>query len=149
MVNWEDDGKEIREYNNYLNSSRASNIGIANTEYYFMEGMTWSALTSGIISLRYVPNGYIFDSKGSSCFAINKADTLPILGYLNSKVAMVFLDVIAPTLDFGPGSVSRVPFRREKSPKNSQERVTACIESSKADWDSYENSWDFTRNPLV
>ena len=115
LVNWENNGKEIREYNNYLNSSRASNIGIANTEYYFMEGMTWSALASGTISVRYVPNGYIFDSKGSSCFSRNQKDTFLILGYLNSKVAMKFLDVIAPTLDFGPGAISRVPFKKIES----------------------------------
>lgn len=149
LVNWENDGKEIRDYNAFLNSSRASNIGIANTEYYFQEGMTWSALTSGIISLRYVPNGYIFDSKGSSCFAKDNGDTLPILGYLNSKVAMKFLDVIAPTLDFGPGAVSRVPFMHEKNPQKTIEYVERCIDTCKSDWDSFETSWDFAEHPLV
>ena len=148
VVNWQFDGKEIREYNNYLNSSRSSNIGIANTEYYFKEGMTWSALSTSNISVRYTPVGFIFDSKGSSCFADDHAQNVKILGYLNSKVATEFLKVIAPTLDFSPGSIARVPYINTV-PDSVVDIVERCIEIARMDWDQYETSWDFKRSPLV
>ena len=148
IVNWQYDGKEIRDYNNYLNSTRNSNIGIANTEYYFREGITWSALATGPISLRYSPGGFIFDSKGSSCFAAKHQTNLEILGYLNSKVAMVFLNVIAPTLDYTPGSVARVPYSNIL-PAALTDYIESNIRISQADWDLNETSWDFQRHPVV
>ena len=33
--------------------------------------------------------------------------------------------------------------------KDVEDRVCDCISGSKADWDSYETSWDFKRHPLV
>ena len=37
-------------------------------QLYFRESLTWSALTSGSFSGRYCEPGFVFDTKGSSCF---------------------------------------------------------------------------------
>ena len=62
---------------------------------------------------------------------------------------MKFLDVIAPTLDFGPGAISRVPFKKIESSLYLEKFIKKSIQVAKSDWDSYENSWDFKRNPLI
>ena len=61
VANWQYDGKEMKEY--------AGSV-IRNPQYYFREGMTWSTLTSSSLSMRFSPSGYIFETKGSVCFAL-------------------------------------------------------------------------------
>lgn len=66
VVNWENDGEEMKEYaaKLYKNFTRT----IKNIPFYFREGMTWSSIASGPLSMRYVPQGFIFETKGSMCF---------------------------------------------------------------------------------
>ena len=149
VVNWENDGKEIREYNQYLNMSRDSNIGIANTQFYFKESITWGLVTSGSFSVRYCPFGAIFDTGGSSVFF---AETLIKYGagLLNSKVTEYCLKIQNPTLNFQPGNVSKIPFVIDFDNKDKIEKlVNDLVNISKLDWDQYETSWDFKRNPLI
>ncbi|WP_243023399.1 BREX-1 system adenine-specific DNA-methyltransferase PglX [Clostridium sp. AM46-21] len=59
LANWEFDGKEMTEFKGSV---------IRNPQFYFRQGMTWSSLTSGKLSMRYSPKGFLFESKGSVCF---------------------------------------------------------------------------------
>lgn len=146
IVNWENNGKEIREYNNYLNSSRTSNIGIANTQYYFRESGTWGLVSSADFSVRYTPKGAIFDTGGSSVFAKEKLKY--IIGILNSKISKECLLAQNPTLNFQPGNVSKIPVIMEE--ENDVEKVVEnLISICKIDWDSFETSWDFIKHPLI
>ena len=147
LVNWENDGKEIRDYNNYLNSTRSSNIGIANTQYYFKESGTWG-LVSNNFSVRYSPVGAIFDTGGSSLFINNNLKY--IIGFLNTKLAQKFLLIQNPTLNFQPGNVSNIPvIMNEKHILEVTQIVDKNIDISKQDWDNFETSWDFKKNPLI
>lgn len=75
----------------------------------------------------------------------------PILGYLNSKIAMHFLKATSPTVDFHEGPIGRLPITlNEKSNSiNVREISSRLTEFAKSDWDAYETSWDFTRLPLL
>ena len=53
LVNWENDGKEIREYNEYLNKNRKSKIGIANTQFYFKKVLRGLLLALIILELDF------------------------------------------------------------------------------------------------
>ena len=82
---------------------------IRNPQYYFKQGITWSSLTSGKLSMRYSPKGFLFESKGSVCFMKNEDNLGYILGLMNTEIVSNMLSVLSPTLDYHEGPISRVP----------------------------------------
>ena len=118
--------------------------------FYFKEGLTWSALSTGLLTMRFSPAGYVFETKGSRFFSNNKENLKYLLALMNSKVAMLSLQILCPTIDFHEGPVSKVPVIFDVSIKDEIEfRSDENIKLSRNDWDSYEKSWDFTAHPLV
>ena len=147
VVNWENDGFEIINFrdNKGKQRSRPQNI-----RYYLQEGFTWTALTVADFNVRYMPEGGIFDAKGSSGFCNEKNNLKYIIGLCNSKVSMEFLSFLAPTMDYSAGAVGKVPtIICEEKKDEISDIVTTNIEISKSDWDSYEISWDFQYHPLL
>ena len=90
----------------------------------------------------------MFDAKGSSLFAHNAVNYYTMIAYLNSKVANYILGVIAPTLDYNAGVVAKLPYI-ERNSEDIEECAKAAILQAKADWDSFETSWDFKKHPLI
>lgn len=141
VINWKNNGKDIKDYEGSV---------IRNPNYYFFEGGTWSSLSSGGFSMRYSPNGSIFESKGSMCFANDETDLPYIIGLLNSTVVSELLLALSPTLDYHEGPLSRVPVIIDKDKKQTVDKlVNDNIKESKQDWDSFETSWDFKKHPLI
>ncbi|WP_449402793.1 hypothetical protein [Exiguobacterium artemiae] len=66
IVNWENDGFEIR--NNIDKTTGRIRSHNYNGEFSFKKGITWSALSSGNISVRFANEGFLFDSKGAKGF---------------------------------------------------------------------------------
>ena len=67
---------------------------------------------------------------------------------MNSCVAQLYLNAINSTMHYLVGNVSSLPVIY--SPNDEVDKIVKeSIGESKADWDSYETSWDFKRNPLV
>ncbi len=148
LVNWFNDGFDMKQLavEKYKSVTRT----ITNISYFFKRGLTWSSLASGNISLRAFPEGYIFDSKGSSMFFTNDDLRLYILALVNSKVSMKFLEFLAPTLDFNIGPLSKIPVIVDESKcELINSLVLDAIRYAKEDWDSIETSWDFLEHPLV
>ena len=143
LVNWKSDGAELQ-------SEKPKSV-IRNSQYYFRSGMTWSTVSSSELSMRYIPRGSIFESKGSICFP-KESEALPaLLGIMNSSSTAIVLQAIAPTLDFHEGPVGSVPLPDidVKNEKSVAKNVDSLIAFAHVDWDSYETSWDFTRFPLL
>ena len=114
---------------------------------YFQEGITWSFISSSNFGVRYTPPGFAFDVAGSSMF-FDRDIIKYVTGLLCSCLGTFFMSIQNPTLNFQVGNLKNVPVLiREQSAV--EERVDSCINTSKQDWDSYETSWDFKRNPLV
>ena len=65
IVNWENDGYEIR---NIVGPNGRIRSRAQNTQFYFHESLSWSKISSGKIAFRYYPNGFIFDVAGCSVF---------------------------------------------------------------------------------
>ncbi len=145
IINWENDGNRIK---NFKFSNGKQRSVIRNPNYYFKEGLTWSSLTSGNISFRKTPNGYLFDSKGPMLFLKdNNLNIDDYLMFLNSKVTMYILKLLAPTLDFNQGPIGNIPLVAFQI-KNKQ-RAENIVKLSKSDWDSFETSWDFEEHPFL
>ena len=114
---------------------------------YFQEGITWSFISSSNFGVRYTPPGFAFDVAGSSMF-FDRDIIKYVTGLLCSCLGTFFMSIQNPTLNFQVGNLKNVPVLiKEQSAV--EERVDSCINMSKQDWDSYETSWDFKRNPLV
>lgn len=145
VVNWENDGFEIKEYaaTLYKNYTRT----IKNIPFYFKKGLTWSTISSGLFSLRYVPTGFIFETKGAMCY-VDDENIYSVLALYNTKVMQKFLQVISPTLDYHEGSLGRTPILLGCS-NNVTELSKQNIELCKYDWDAFETSWDFNKHPLL
>ena len=114
---------------------------------YFQEGITWSFISSSNFGVRYTPPGFAFDVAGSSMF-FTRDIIKYVTGLLCSCLGTFFMSIQNPTLNFQVGNLKNVPVLiKEQSAV--EERVDSCINTSKQDWDAYETSWDFKRNPLV
>ena len=151
VVNWKNDGEEIKEISNIKYPYLKGNLGfvLGGQMYFFTSGYTWSSLASGNLGVRKFGIGFIFDAKGQCYFTKDSEVGDYILGVLNSNVCRLYTDIISPTLDFNSGVISKIPFIDIKDKKIITSRVTNCSEISKLDWDAHETSWDFEANPLV
>jgi hypothetical protein len=147
VINWFDDGKELKDNVVKCYGGGSYTKEVRNEEKYFCEGITWSTLASGLISIRYSPQGCIFDSKGSMGFAKGGQNIYALTAFLNSCVAQKFLEVLSPTLDYNIGGLNNLPF--VDVPDNAIETCKECIRDSAYDWDSFETSWDFKKHPLL
>lgn len=141
VANWEKDGQEMKAFGGSV---------IRNPQYYFRQGITWSSLSSAGVSMRFSPKGFLFESKGSMCYFKNDDNLTYILALMNTKVVDEMLLILAPTLDYHEGPMSKVPTVIDADEKEVVGDISKNnIAIAKDDWDSYETSWDFKRSPLV
>ena len=147
VVNWLNDGKEMKENAVILNHGNHWSRYIVNTDMFFVSGLTWNAISSSSFGARYFGNGYIFTSASMCGFGDNK---LYILALLNSKVSKYILTVLSPTMNFGAEQIRKIPYILSTihSPLITK-LVEQNITLSKTDWDSFETSWDFKKHPLL
>lgn len=144
VVNWEKDGALIRNFKDKYGKlkSRPQNMN-----YYFKEAVSWSKVTIGGFSTRYIPEGFLFDVAGCSIFT-ERDQLIYILGLTNSKIAVKILDFLSPTVNYEIGHVSNIPIMF-KNTKEVNNLVNKNIDISKSDWDAFEISWDFKTHPFV
>ncbi len=135
-VNWFNDGEDI------LSTGRAFP---RSKEFYFQESLTYTATSSSYFGIRYSDDGFLFDAKGSSCFS-DQQTLLSALGFLASKISSYLLNSINPTIEFQTGNISSLPFILNNRVSHYVEEL---ISISRADWDSYEVSWNFKIFPLL
>jgi len=140
VIDWFNDGYELRTTKHHTGRIRATNF---NLNRIFQPGITWSTISSNSLSMRYLPEGMIFESKGSVCFSNSEEERLYLLALTNTYVTDNLLLIMSPTLDYHEGPMSRLPIvdSQKIQPINI---ARDCMEKSKKDWDSYETSWDFT-----
>jgi type II restriction/modification system DNA methylase subunit YeeA len=153
VVDWEDDGANIkRDKLERLETGLivASNSKPKNTQYYFRKGITWSTTGGKVASFRIMPEGELFDIKGSSLFPHDAGNIEFLLGQLNSHVIRSIIGVLTPTLDFNPGYIAKIPTIIDPPTKGEIiNRVEELVRIAKTDWDSYETSWQFSMLPLL
>lgn len=139
LVNWKRNGEELKAFPKAV---------IRNPNYYFLEGLTWSTISSSKLSMRYNPAGFLFESKGSKCFINDHKSLNYFLGLLNSNVVQYILSFLSPTLDYHEGPLSRIPVLIINSDEINS-LVKNNVLMSQHDWDSFETSWDFQKHSLM
>lgn len=147
VVNWKNDGEEIKSFRNASGKLAARP---QNTAKYFKSGLTWNKLSTYRFAVKYKREGFIFDDTSRSAFLSDSNDIYYVVGLLCSSVALEYLKALNPTMSFTNGDLIRIPIIfNENSRKKVEEIVTANINLSVEDWDSFETSWDFTRHPMI
>ena len=138
VILWDNDGNAIKNFSGSV---------IRNPGYYFRESLTWSMLSSASFSIRYSPQGKLFEGAGPSLFA-GEGDLYMVLAYLNTKISNYIIRSLNPTLNININDVLNLPYIRCDR-REILDLVTHSIDISQTDWDAHETSWDFDANPLV
>jgi type II restriction/modification system DNA methylase subunit YeeA len=144
VVNWSDDGVEIR---NFRDSQGRLRSRPQNTQFFFRESGSWGRISTDDFSMRHYGEGFAFDSTGPSAFG-DETSLVFALALLNSSVARRFLGALSPTLDFRLTSLGRIPvppaFRSFEA-----SHVKELIMLAQDDWDRQEIAWRFKTTPFV
>ena len=140
VVNLENDGADIR-------ATGLKNFRLKDPKYYFLEGLTWTEVTTKPFTCRYLPKNILFGNGGPVAFQLND-NLLYAIGLLNSSVAKELFAVLAPTMNYGPDQVRNVPFKVGQK-ELCETLVKKNINISRNDWDAFETSWDFKKHPLI
>ena len=99
-INWKNDGKEIKENPKSI---------LRSSEFFFKEGITYSASGSKGVSFRYLPPGGIADVGGSCVFPHNSENLFSLLAVLNSPLIRYISDCLNPTVNIQVGDMQRFP----------------------------------------
>ncbi len=146
VINWLDDGKELKDYIVYKYHGGSYTKEIRSESFYFKKGITWSGVTSGDPSFRFFEDGCVFSSSGPSAFPNENIEY--ILGMLNSTTSKMLFKLLSPTLSVLSGDIAKVPIKYAFE-EDIKDLVDECIQISKQDWDAHETSWDFQENELI
>ena len=152
VVNWENDGKEIKDNTREKYPQLGDDLGwkISNEKFYFQPILTWSFITSSkFMGVRIKRNGFISDVAGS--MIVPRLICLEYLaGLLCSKVSERIITIANPTLNVQVKDVASVPVILDFNYHSDiVKKVDSCCKKSQSDWDAFETSWDFTKHPLV
>ena len=143
IVNWESDGERLQTEEHESGRIRAVNL---NLDYIFRPGLSWTSITSGLFSIRYLPKGFLFSSASNALFRDDESKLSLDLALLNSSVHASLSKIINPTLNANPGDIGKMPLV-----PIDESRVLAedLLNLSKHDWNICERSWDFQSLPLI
>jgi N-6 DNA Methylase len=127
-------------------SEYASHGGLSNSQYWNKDGICWSDVTIAQNSFRIKPADSEYSSLAPTLIPIDPAQMTILLGFLNTGLANNLLRALNPTMHANVGDVQRLPF---VIPDGVSKLVLSLVELARADWDSFETSWDFRDHPLL
>ena len=125
---------------------RSSSCRIVDDRFWYAEGVTWTDVTSGGSSFRFLPGIGTFDMSGPTAFFDHSKNLHLALALLNSAFTAELLPVLNPTRHVQLRDVSAIPVANIT---DGLDYVDELIDISRDDWDAYEYSWDFQSLPLL
>ncbi|MGA1871685.1 MAG: BREX-1 system adenine-specific DNA-methyltransferase PglX [bacterium] len=135
IINLRDDGYDIK--------NGGSNYRLRDKSLYFKPYVTWSRISSSSIAFRMLERGVLFADAAPGIFAENKCNE--IISILNSKLGNYFLAAINPTLNYQTSDIERIP----SVSLGNLGTTDIAIEIAQLDWNSFETSWGFSKNPII
>ncbi|PFM63669.1 SAM-dependent methyltransferase [Bacillus cereus] len=147
VINWENDGEELKKFASNLYGSYSRTL--RNLNWMFKSVATFSKVSSGLPAVRYMEKGTLFSDAGPVIFNESDEETLIVLGLLNSKVASKMLEQMNPTMNFLVTNFKALPINQKVPKSLIIKLIKENIEISKDEWNSYETSWDFSGHPFL
>ena len=94
--------------NSYKQVTESGNLTSEN--FYYKEGISYSASGSKGPSFRYLPENCVFDVGGSSIFPKEYTNIKSYLAYFNSKLTSYVINCLNPTVNVQVWDLKRLPF---------------------------------------
>ena len=141
IVNWKDDGNEIKNTGKSI---------IPSEDLYMKTVVSWNKISSGRISVRYQENNIIPGDASPFLYTDDEKLLLFLQAFMNSRVVDAMIKVISPTLNFEVGNLAKLPIKRNE--EYEEKIYNLCkknIAIMKKNWDSYEISYDYNFNQMV
>ncbi|MFT0836744.1 BREX-1 system adenine-specific DNA-methyltransferase PglX [Lacticaseibacillus rhamnosus] len=145
VVNWKNDGYEMK-HDNYSGSRLKSHN--FNGDFAFQQGITWTKISSGAASFRFVPSGYMFDDASPFGKITDKKRDF-LMAFLNSKVTNYILGLLNPTLNYLPGTIEQLPLLRAENEDQITKYARSSLAVSSDEWIQYESTWQFRNFPIL
>ncbi len=141
VADWSNEAREYYRKN--------PNSNLLDKSYWYREGIAYTMLTSKGPSFRYMPAVGTFDMGGPEICGLGK-ELYYVLGFLGSRVAEACLGILNPTMNLQAKDVKALPVIISGEFHDEAEKAEReCVRLSKDDWDSFETSYNFKRNPLI
>jgi hypothetical protein len=144
VVNWEDDGAELRDFKDERGKLRSRPQGV---DGYFKACLTWSDVTSGDNSFRYSRAGFIPNVIAPVAYADERTIEVA-LAAANTDFFNYIIKALNPSIHFHIGYFSSLPYPL-KLESADLGFVSELIDLSIRDWDTYECSWDFEKPKIL
>lgn len=125
----------------------SKNGGVGNRRFWDSEGITWSTISTSVISFRKKEDSYFNSSSAPTIFAIDKVLNPLVLAYLNSKTAAYLLNMFNPTASLTVADVLKLPFSVEWDALKIRELSSNNLSACQDDWNSFEISINFLEHP--
>ncbi len=136
-INWSTESVEELRRRDSLPAGTSGRPRFQNRDFYFEAGLTYSVVASAHLSVRLMPEGWIFSGKGSAIFVEDdETSKMFLLGYLNSALTTFFMKkVVNTTATADLGYIERLPYRRPGAELEAAvvTRVESIVQALKAD----------------
>lgn len=137
VIDWSEESVAELERRHRLPAGTSRRPRLQNRSHYFRAGLTYSVVSGGRVSVRLLPEGWIFGHKGSAIFVEDaRTSELFLLGYLNSALATYFMKkLVNTTATADVGYVEKLPYRRPEPELERAvvDRVEAIVAALRAD----------------
>ena len=142
------------ELTNFANSGAeiiANGHGsITGKDNLYKEAISWNRIATNKLAFRYVPEGFITNMGGLCLYPYSAHSFYYLLGFLNSIIAEMQLNVINPTMSFPPGTINALACIEDTSVADQVIALAKeSVEIARDNWDAQELSWDFRFHPLI
>lgn len=142
VVNWENDGYEIKHYKNSQMIERG---------YFYKQGVSLTTRSVKGLSARYQNENHLFDMAGSAILSNNQEDTFYILALSNSKLFNYILGSLNPTVGTQPEDLRRFPYHKPTS--YDYDLISLLGKNNKELKESINSTnlieYDYTSSPLL
>ena len=145
---WAGNDLDVVDWSSSAKEFYASHGGLYNQKYCGKRGVCWNLITSYKNGFRIKHEEHHYSSGAPTIIAQKNNFDFWLLAFLNGVVASTLLSMYNPTLNTTVGDVLDLPVQF-KSNELIEPVSEETAKLSQADWDAYETSWDFMRNPLV
>ncbi|MEX0674097.1 MAG: N-6 DNA methylase [Gaiellaceae bacterium] len=136
VIDWSEESVAELARRDRLPAGTSRKPRFQNRDYYFRPGLTYSVVSSGRLSVRRMPEGWIFSDKGSAIFAEDGTSEMFLLGYLNSALATYFMKkLVNTTATAHLGYIEKLPYRRpspelEAAVVERVEKIVAALQTN-------------------
>lgn len=134
LVNWANDGVEIRHFFNPVSGALKSRP--QNIEFFLRPGLTWPLRTTSGLSFRAMPAGCAFSNKGPAVFVRHddRGGLLALLSIANSRPLALLVSVQLAAADAAARSYEVGVIQRTPAPELTSEQTASLAALARRAW---------------